>query len=208
VPLAATPDKKAGATPESSQVCIEYSFYSCPRKDALEIVSAWPEIETPWNKLQALLRDKNARCEHVSSVVTKSGQRMVVEEMQAIPFATSYSPVLADGSGGKPLGYELRNTGITIELEPVISPDGLTVDINHITQIVTPRGPLEFTGSATHFPSAPVVETRRMTTSGEFAIGKQVLVGTCNPPPANGVNNRANDDRTWFLFVHIQPNAP
>ncbi len=35
-----------------------------------------------------------------------------------------------------------------------------------------------------------------------------MLVGTFNPPGANGVNDSADTGRAWLIFVRATPNEP
>src|SRR5207237_5114707 len=39
-----------------------------------------------------------------------------------------------------PSNFETRNTGVTLEVEPVVGPDGVTIDLNLVPQVVEFEG--------------------------------------------------------------------
>lgn len=111
-------------------------------------------------------------------------------------------------SPGMPGDIELRVVGTQVAVEPVVGPDGISVDINHELTATAPVGDLKATGLAAKYPAQPVFEVRRITTSHTVLAGRQMLVGTFNPPGANGVNDRTDTGRTWLVFVRAMPNQP
>ena len=113
----------------------------------------------------------------------------------------------ADGTPGAPLSIESRNAGVSVEVEPVIGPDGITIELNNVVKSVAHLGHLK-TGRAPAFLDQPLFEERTITTSQTITIGRHLLVSTFNPPGADGVNDRADDGRTWLLFVRALPNEP
>ena len=71
----------------------------------------------------------------------------------------------AEAAPGIPSRLKMRNVGVTVEVEPVVGPDGLTIDLNHVVQSVTLLGDLKTTGVAARYPAQPLFETRKITTS-------------------------------------------
>lgn len=114
----------------------------------------------------------------------------------------------AEPTPGAPSSFETRNAGVTVEVEPVVGPDGLSIDLNHVVQSVTHLGDLKVTGVAARYPAQPLFETRKFTTSQMILAGQQMLIGTFNPPGTDGVNDRADTGRTWLVFVRATPNEP
>jgi hypothetical protein len=104
--------------------------------------------------------------------------------------------------------FETRNAGATVEVEPVIAPNGLTVNLNHDIQSVKLLGNLKVTGIATQYPPQPLFETSKVTTSQTLPVNQHVLISTMNPPGVDGVNDRVDTGRTWLLFVRATPNEP
>ena len=109
---------------------------------------------------------------------------------------------------GSPSAFGTRNIGVTVEVEPVIGPDGLSINLNQVVQSVTLLGDLKTAGLAARYPAQPLFETRKVTTNLTLLVGRQMLIGTFNPPGADGVNERADTGRTWLLFVRASPNEP
>ena len=212
---------------------IEYSVYSLDRAQAREILIAMPTLEAPWKKLQGLLREKQARFEHLVSVKTMLGQKAMTEANHELRYVTEYAPPghtriiettersipvqpasanrknpanrnsfetttlsrdipNADGTPGAPLAIEARNVGVSVEVEPVIGPDGLTLELSNVVKSVSYLGNLK-TGRAAAILDQPLFEERRITTSQTITAGRHLFVGTFNPPGANGVNDRANE---------------
>lgn len=114
----------------------------------------------------------------------------------------------AEPTPGSPSAFETRSSGVTVEVEPVIGADGLSIDLNHVVQSVTLLGDLKTTGIAARYPAQPLFESRKVTTSQTLLAGRQMLIGTFNPPGADGVNDRADTGRTWLVFVRATPNEP
>src|SRR6202012_2495825 len=96
-------------------------------------------------------------------VTTKSGQRAVIEIIREFRYPTEFDPPqipqtfggTGSGSGTgvtlntngsfpvtptTPTSFETRNTGVTLEVEPVVGPDGYTIDLNLVPQVVEFEG--------------------------------------------------------------------
>ena len=231
-----------------STLSLEYSVYSLDRAQGREILVAMPSLEAPWEKLQGLLREKQARFEHLVTIQCKPGQMSVTEANHEIRYATDYAPPgrtrstettkrstvthpalaegrhvgknspieittverdtpNAEGTPGAPASIATRMAGMHIEVEPVVGPEGFTVELSSIVNSVSHRGSLK-TGRAPVIPEQPVFEARKITTMQTITLGRHLLIGTFNPPGANGVNERTDDGRTWLLFVRALPNEP
>jgi hypothetical protein len=184
-------------------VDLEYSCYSVDRSVARDVLTEMNGLDAPWARIEALLAEKKARFEHMVTLQTKSGVRAVNEEIQEVRYATRFA-----SDNGSPSAFETRNVGVTIEVEPVLGPDGVTIDLSNAVQIVSHRGDLRATGAAEKYPPEPVFETRRITNNLNTIAGMHAFVGTANPPGANGVNERPDDGRTWFLFVRAVVREP
>lgn len=109
---------------------------------------------------------------------------------------------------GKPSDFAVRRTGVTVEVEPTVGPDGLSIDLWHQVQSVTHLGDLKTTGLAARYPAQPVFERRQIASGQTLLAGRHMLIGTFNPPGADGVNDRTDDGRTWLIFVRATPNEP
>ncbi len=109
---------------------------------------------------------------------------------------------------GASVNTEVRNLGVSIECEPVVRRDEVTVDINHVVQSVTYPGDLKTPGAGEHYVPQPIFQTRKLTTSQGVPVGRRVLVGTLNPPASDGVSDQAGAGRVFLVFLRVTPNEP
>jgi general secretion pathway protein D len=93
-----------------------------------------------------------------------------------------------------PTAFETRNTGVTLEVEPVVGPDGITIDLNLVPQVVEFEGFINY-GSPIRTSSVnvlgmaqsieltpniinqPIFSTRKVTTSVSVWDGQTVVLG-------------------------------
>jgi len=164
--------------------------------------------------IRALNQKKGVDLLSAPSVTTKSGQRAIIEVIRElrypstftppqVPSITSTSTTLVGGvvpvvvTPTTPQNWETRNTGVTLEVEPVVGGDGTTIDLNLIPQVVEFEGfinygspinavgvntiagisvsqPVELTANVIN---QPVFSTRKVTTSVSVYDGQTVVLG-------------------------------
>ncbi len=172
--------------------------------------------------IRALNQKKGVDLLSAPRVTTKSGQRAVIEIIREFRYPTEFDPPQIpqnfgnngnNGGGGglgtvisvapasfpvtptTPTSFETRNTGVTLEVEPVIGPDGYTIDLNLVPQVVEFEGfinygsPIQTTAtnpitgvSSTNIitPNVinqPIFSTRKITTSVSIFDGSTVVLG-------------------------------
>ena len=107
-------------------------------------------IDGAVSQIQKLIASGGATLIGWPELITKSGQRAVTEDIQEVRYATDFvkhriistdkfpqDAVVRQGAGAPvPTEFETRNAGITLEVEPVIGPDGVTIDLNLVPQYV------------------------------------------------------------------------
>ena len=88
----------------------------------------------------------------------------------------------------------MRNTGVTLEVEPVVGPDGYTIDLNLVPQVVEFEGfinygsPIQTTSTnnlgvsrtlvlTANTINQPIFSTRKVTTSVSVYDGSTVVIG-------------------------------
>ncbi len=101
-----------------------------------------------------------------------------------------------------PTGFETRNTGVTLEVEPVVGPDGVTIDLNLVPQVVEFEGFINYGSPILAPPSGffdamgmfnlvgqndrvltpnvinqPIFNSRKVTTSVSVWDGQTVVLG-------------------------------
>ncbi len=169
--------------------------------------------------VRALNQKKGVDLLSAPRVTTKSGQRAVIEIVREFRYPTQFDPPKIPDTVGStsgmaggattvpvtpttPTGFETRNTGVTLEVEPVVGPDGVTIDLNLVPQVVEFEGFINY-GSPILAPSTallggplmdmlfsvpqsvitpnvinqPIFNSRKVTTSVSVWDGQTVVLG-------------------------------
>src|SRR5213082_270895 len=167
--------------------------------------------------IRALNQKKGVDLLSAPKVTTKSGQRAVIEIVREFRYPTTFTPPqvpsMTGGTGGTgtvsievvtpttPQSFETRNTGVTLEVEPVVGPDGTTIDLNLVPQVVEFEGFINYgspifassssffntlTGGLVTIPQSiitpnvinqPIFSARKVTTSVSVYDGSTVVLG-------------------------------
>ena len=163
--------------------------------------------------VRALNQKKGVDLLSAPKVTTKSGQRAVIEIVREFRYPTTFSAPQVPSIGSTttivsgvvpvvvtpttPQTFETRNTGVTLEVEPVVGPDGVTIDLNLVPQVVEFEGfinygsPINAVGVNTigvistsapvllteNVINQPVFSTRKVTTNVSVWDGQTVVIG-------------------------------
>jgi general secretion pathway protein D len=169
--------------------------------------------------IRALNQKKGIDLLSAPRVTTKSGQRAVIEIVREFRYPTQFQPPQIPQTVGNtgngvtggttsvpitpttPTAFETRNTGVTLEVEPVVGPDGTTIDLNLVPQVVEFEGFINYgspifassssflspiTGGLLNSPPSlltpnvinqPIFSTRKVTTSVSVYDGSTVVLG-------------------------------
>jgi general secretion pathway protein D len=171
--------------------------------------------------IRALNQKKGVDLLSAPRVTAKSGQRAVIEIIREFIYPTEFDPPQIPqnfGTGGSffgganpnlfgnsstgsfpvtpttPTAFTTRNTGVTLEVEPVIGPDGYTIDLNLVPQVVEFEGfinygsPIQSTQTnalgqqivsviTPNVINQPIFSTRKVTTSVSVFDGSTVVLG-------------------------------
>jgi general secretion pathway protein D len=187
--------------------------------------------------IRALDQKKGVDLLSAPRVTTKSGQRAVIEIIREFRYPTEFDPPQIpqnfgtngnNGNGGTgvtinlpgsfpvtpttPTSFETRNTGVTLEVEPVVGPDGYTIDLSLVPQVVEFEGFINYgspitaaginllTGAPTqnvitpNVINQPIFSTRKVTTSVSVFDGQTVVLGGLMREDVQKV-----EDKTPFL---------
>lgn len=168
--------------------------------------------------IRALSQKKGIDLMSAPKVTTKSGQKAVVRVVREFPYPTEFNPpevpqaqtgtsIAAEVPDGTiivssglvtpttPTAFETRNLGVTLEVEPIIGPDGYTIDLNLSPEVVEFDGFVNY-GSPIIGPTfntlalsigsfvitdnvinQPIFSTRKVTTSVSIWDGQTVSLG-------------------------------
>ncbi|HJT44843.1 MAG TPA: Amuc_1098 family type IV pilus outer membrane protein [Chthoniobacterales bacterium] len=172
--------------------------------------------------IRALNQKKGIDLLSAPKITTKSGQRAVIEIVREFRYPTQFTepkvpdiqshgttssttttvalPVVGPST---PSNFETRNTGVTLEVEPVVGPDGVTIDLNLVPQVVEFEGFINYgspiktvnpallgfspssllglsTSSITltdNVINQPIFSTRKVTTNVSVWDGQTVVLG-------------------------------
>lgn len=162
--------------------------------------------------VRALNQKKGIDLLSAPKVTTKSGQRAIIEVIRELRYPRTYTPpqvpsISGGGTGSAtvniavvtpttPQDWETRNTGVTLEAEPVVGGDNTTIDLNLIPQVVEFEGFINYGSpifginpnavSSINTPrilltdnviNQPVFSTRKVTTSVSVYDGQTVVLG-------------------------------
>ena len=163
--------------------------------------------------IRALNQKKGIDLLSAPKVTTKSGQRAIIEVIRELRYPRTYTQPQVPSIGTTtavanavvpvvvtpttPQDWETRNTGVTLEVEPVVGGDNTTIDINLVPQVVEFEGfinygsPINAVGVNTvagiqvsqpvlltpNIINQPVFSTRKVTTSVSVLDGQTVVLG-------------------------------
>jgi type II secretory pathway component GspD/PulD (secretin)/tetratricopeptide (TPR) repeat protein len=164
--------------------------------------------------IRALNQKKGIDLLSAPKVTTKSGQRAIIEVVREFRYPRTYTPPQVPSIGTTttsgsqvvpvvvtpttPQDWETRNTGVTLEVEPVVGGDSTTIDLNLVPQVVEFEGfinygsPINAVGVNTignaistsvpvlltqNIINQPVFSTRKVTTSVNVYDGQTVVLG-------------------------------
>ena len=169
--------------------------------------------------MRALNQKKGVDLLSAPKVTTKSGQKAIIEVIREFRYPTEFDPPQipqnfgGGGAGGTgttqinsfpvtpttPTTFETRNTGVTLEVEPVVGPDSYTIELSLVPQVVEFEGFINYgspiTTASPAFSAAgiqigstqtvitpnvinqPIFSTRKVTTSVSIFDGQTVVIG-------------------------------
>ncbi len=171
--------------------------------------------------IRALNQKKGVDLLSAPRVTTKSGVKAVIEVIREFRYPTEFDPPQipqnfgnqgqGNGGGGTgvninipqssfpvtpttPTNFDVRNTGVTLEVEPIIGPDGYTIDLNLVPQVVEFEGfinygsPIQTTSTnllgisvvnvlTPNVINQPIFSTRKVQTSVSIFDGSTVVLG-------------------------------
>jgi general secretion pathway protein D len=171
--------------------------------------------------IRALNQKKGVDLLSAPRVTTKSGQRAMIEIVREFRYPTQFQPptipqtfrsdtvdnttVVPDPTRfvtasafpvtpTTPTAFETRNTGVILEVEPVVGPDGITIDLNLVPQVVEFEGfinygsPIQTTSTnalgmtrvnvlTPNVINQPIFSSRKVNTSVSVWDGQTVVLG-------------------------------
>lgn len=132
----------------------------------------------------------------------RTGQRCKNETISEQRYATEFVQS-ANGGFATPVAWETRNVGVTVEIDPVISPGGGVLDLNLAPEFSSFWGRdvlhrILHEGEWKPNVTMPVFYSMQPTTQLSLPLNVPVLVAAMSPPDENG---RTDPSRKVLLFV-------
>ena len=167
--------------------------------------------------IRALNQKKGVDLLSAPSVMARPGERAKIEVIREFIYPTEYDPPeIPTNFGGNavlnavpgavqtqggfpvtpanPTAFEVRNTGVTLEVDPVLGPDNFTIDLNLAPEVVEFDGFINYGSPITTTAvdglgqiqnvvitpnriEMPVFNTRRVTTRATVWDGQTVAIG-------------------------------
>ncbi|GAA5496954.1 hypothetical protein Rhal01_03142 [Rubritalea halochordaticola] len=170
-------------------------------------------------ELQKMLKEGKATMMESQMVVSRSGEKATSESIREYIYPTEYEPSevpnKVDANGEEtgeglrslatpptPTAFETRNLGSTLEVEPILSEDGFTVDVRFAPELVwhvknevwaewrDDRGNADI--------KMPVMYTMRVNTGLTVTTGRYHLACTMSPKDKDGF---PDPTRKVMMFV-------
>ena len=212
----------AGAHEASTTLSIKEETFSLPIAEASQLLHDVPTDALRYARLREMLAAGKARLERLMVLRTRSGQRAVVESTHELRYPTDFStpqlPVPANApdkpeeppppksafpsNPTTPVIFETRNIGDTLEVEAVLAPDGVTIDLNLVPQSVRYLG--DRTVDGTPPVKQPIFESGKISTSVAVRDGHPYFLGTAHPAIANGFPGQQKEQRVWLDFLTVE----
>ena len=180
--------------PALPQIEIDSTFFTIPADAAARLgLTSFGETSRPARggrlrgaELQKLLEslsvEKSVTVISSPRVTTRSSQRAVIEIIREIRYPTEFE--LVNGDQIAPKTFETRNVGVSMEVESVVSEDGL-IDINATPIITTFHRFVQYAGGKTQAPgpiprdgfSQPIFDFSQCSATATLRSGQALLLG-------------------------------
>ncbi len=206
--------KAPGAAPADQAVSpvnllITVETWSISQGDFLAIMELPSAQDAPYARFEELAKAGKAKLVGLIAVSTKSGLRAVTQSVDEVRYPVEFHPPRRAAEIAFPLVWESRNVGDTLEVEPVIGPDGRTIDLNLAPQSLRFGGYEELPLEAGAVPTAqPRFHSEKVTTSLTLQSGKPVILTTATPALDLGLPPAASEMRILVVRVAVQATPP
>lgn len=169
-------------------------------------------------KLKKLIEEDKAEIIDTAIVMARSGQRAKVESIKEVIYATEYIPPGAKKTDKKeseskveaessvlptPAAFETRNVGTTLEVDPILGADEITVDLSLSPEIVYHAGQEEYgvykEGEGEVVAKMPLFYTMKLTTQVTMLAGEYLFAGVQSP--FNEKSMEVDRERKVMVFI-------
>ena len=166
-----------------------------------------------WKKAEQLVAQGEATVLSTERLESRSGQRCTIEAVEEHRFINGFTK---DEKGQWNVGFEMRPVGTRLEIDPVVGPDGYTIDLNLAPEYH--HAPPTLPGADASAPAGtynvqsllPIFHMSKLSTSITMGSGMTRLLGVWKP---EGKPEFDDGDILQAVFikadiVHIDRTAP
>jgi hypothetical protein len=172
-------------------------------------------------RLSEMTTAGKAKLERLLVLRTQSGQRAVVASTYELPYSTEFAaiprPAVAEAEGKAPAAqpdpqekpaanrgtvpssFDLHKVGDTLEIEPTMAVDGVSVEIQVTSQAVRLAGERAVEGSTA---KQPIFETAKIVSAAKLRDGQPYFLGTLTPNASPDVQPQ-KEPRVWLDFITV-----
>lgn len=206
--------------PEEVNITLTSRIISLSRQSAWELLQKHAGDDAALlAALKPMMADQSAVLEHVSTIMSRSGQRSQHESVHQLFYGTEFSAPTA-GTGAKPAddpkkpstaaqppaqastkSFDSRRIGFNWETDTILDEKQKLIDTNIMFEHTAFAGNLADPLWSEHYPDYPVFTCQKIVTWITHAPGSTVLLSTLSPPGDTGVNGRKDEGRVWLLFL-------
>jgi hypothetical protein len=97
-----------------------------------------------------------------------------------------------------PTTFETRNTGESLEIDPIVEEDGVTINISLAPEKITLLKTIKYQDV-----DQPIFQTQKLATAVSLRVNVPLLVGTMSPPVNTGAPGGNQEDRIWLAFMTV-----
>jgi beta-lactamase regulating signal transducer with metallopeptidase domain len=162
-------------------------------------------------------------------VTTKSGQRAVIEIIREFRYPTEFTPDQKTPPTLIPSAFETRNVGVTLEVNPTVSPDRRGIDLEVVPQVVeltgfnrlgpggsttlvkVPRGAVPDVKAGPGEILQPIFSSRKITTNVAIFDGQTIVLGNLRKDDEVDEDGKPIEPRQLLIFITAQivdPSVP
>jgi hypothetical protein len=173
-------------------------------RQLLQETSGIADHKEVWQEAEDLVKQGKATILSSQRVDTRSGQRCLIEAVEEHYFLKKLAQ---DDKHRMVAEYEMRPVGTRLEIDPVLGPDGYTIDLNlapeyHHAAPTPPLIAVPSDGQAVRVQAtAPVFHSSQLTTAITVTSGMTRLLGVWKP---EGKPEFDTADVLQAMFIHVE----
>lgn len=184
-----------------------YELFSMDQETLLSVLNAHADGPQRYAHVLQLLADNKAGLENLTAITTRSGQRCNLGSRHEFRYPTQFSAPDTATQISRPVSFETRHLGDSIECEPTLGVDGETVDLTiAVTNTQFSRWVESGLSQGGTISAQPIFTSRQLNTQRTLTVGKPCCLGTLSRPgvpTADGPPAASASASLAFLTVKI-----